>query len=62
MKARRLLRQFRRFHRATEAVSAPAYAILVGVVSIAVGAAMDTNGGGLGGTVGGATPAPAPTT
>ena len=35
-------RRFRRFLRATEAVSALEYAILVGVVTVAIGAAVAT--------------------
>ena len=35
-------RRFRRFFRATEAVSALEYAILVGVVTVAIGAAVAT--------------------
>ena len=35
-------RRFRRFLRATEAVSALEYAILVGVVTVAIGAAVTT--------------------
>lgn len=42
MKAQRLLRQLPRFCRATEAVSALEYAILVGVVTVAIGAAVAT--------------------
>ena len=38
-------RRFRRFVRANEAVSALEYAILVGVVAVAIGAAMVTFGG-----------------
>lgn len=38
-------RRFRRFVRANEAVSALEYAILVGVVAVAIGAALVTFGG-----------------
>ena len=38
-------RRFRRFFRANEAVSALEYAILVGVVAVAIGAALVTFGG-----------------
>lgn len=38
-------RRFRRFLRANEAVSALEYAILVGVIAVAVGAALFTFGG-----------------
>ena len=40
MKTRHISRRFRRFAKANEAVSALEYAILVGVVTIAVGAAL----------------------
>ena len=40
-----LLRPLRRFRRATKAVSALEYAILVGVIAVAVGAALATFGG-----------------
>ena len=40
MKTRHISRRFRRFARANEAVSALEYAILVGVVTITVGAAL----------------------
>ncbi len=45
MKTHHLLRQLRRFPRAIEAVSALEYAILVGVITIAVAAALVTFGG-----------------
>ena len=40
MKTRHISRRFRRFAKANEAVSALEYAILVGVVTMAVGAAL----------------------
>lgn len=40
-------RRFRRFLRATEAVSALEYAILVGVVTVAIGAAVATFSGNI---------------
>lgn len=40
-------RRFRRFFRANEAVSALEYAILVGVVAVAIGAALLTFGGNI---------------
>lgn len=46
------LRRFRRFARANEAVSALEYAILVGVIAIAVGAALFTFGGKIGAAIG----------
>ena len=42
MKTRHISRRFRRFAKANEAVSALEYAILVGVITIAVGAALVT--------------------
>ena len=42
-----LLERLRRFPRATKAVSALEYAILVGVISIAVAAALVTFGGNI---------------
>ena len=45
MKTRHISRRFRRFAKANEAVSALEYAILVGVVTIAVGAAIATFSG-----------------
>ena len=60
MKVKNLLQFFRRFIRAREAVSALEYAILVGVVVAAVGAALVTFSGNIetamntvGGAVGG---------
>lgn len=44
MKTRHISRRFRRFAKANEAVSALEYAILVGVITIAVGAALVTFG------------------
>ena len=41
------LRRFRRFHRATEAVSALEYAILVGVIATVIGVALIGFGGEL---------------
>lgn len=40
MKTRHISRRFRRFAKANEAVSALEYAILVGVITVAVGAAL----------------------
>ena len=45
MKTKHVSRRFRRFLKAKEAVSALEYAILVGVVTIAVGAAIVTFSG-----------------
>ena len=42
MKTRHISRRFRRFAKANEAVSALEYAILVGVITIGVGAALLT--------------------
>ena len=42
MNIQTVTRRFRRFLRATEAVSALEYAILVGVITVAVGAAVTT--------------------
>ena len=42
MNTKHLSRRFRRFKRATEAVSALEYAILVGVIAVAIAAAMVT--------------------
>ena len=44
-KTKHVSRRFRRFARANEAVSALEYAILVGVIAVAVGAAIVTFGG-----------------
>ena len=44
-KTKHISRRFRRFLRANEAVSALEYAILVGVISVGVGAAVVTVGG-----------------
>ena len=44
-------RRFRRFLRANEAVSALEYAILVGVIAVAVGAAIFAFGGDLKGVI-----------
>ena len=41
-------RRFRRFTKANEAVSALEYAILVGIVAVAIGAALFTFGGNIG--------------
>ena len=43
-KTKHISRRFRRFVRANEAVSALEYAILVGVIAVAVGAALTTFG------------------
>lgn len=45
MKTRHISRRFRRFAKANEAVSALEYAILVGVITVAVGAALVTFSG-----------------
>ena len=45
MKTKHISRRFRRFLRANKAVSALEYAILVGVVAVAVGAALTLFGG-----------------
>ena len=45
MKTKHQSRRFRRFLRANEAVSALEYAILVGVVAVAIGAALVTFSG-----------------
>ena len=45
-------RRFRRFLRANKAVSALEYAILVGVIAVAVGAAIFTFGGKIGDAIG----------
>ena len=42
MKTKHISRRFRRFVRANEAVSALEYAILVGVIAVAIGAALVT--------------------
>ena len=47
MKTKHVSRRLRRFGRAAEAVSALEYAILVGVIAIAVGAALATFGGSI---------------
>ena len=48
MKTRHISRRFRRFLEASEAVSALEYAILVGVVTVAVGGAIVTFSGQIG--------------
>ena len=48
MKTRHISRRFRRFAKANEAVSALEYAILVGVITMAVGAALVTFSGNIG--------------
>ena len=45
MKTKHVSRRFRRFLRANEAVSALEYALLVGVVAVAIGAALVTFSG-----------------
>ena len=45
MKTRHISRRFRHFAKANEAVSALEYAILVGVITVAVGAALVTFSG-----------------
>ena len=47
MKTKHVSRRFRRFGRANEAVSALEYAILVGVIAVAVGLALTTFGGNI---------------
>ena len=47
MKTQHVSRRLRRFGRATEAVSALEYAILVGVIAVAVAGALGTFGGQL---------------
>ena len=46
-------RRFRRFAKANEAVSALEYAILVGVIAVAIGAALVTFSGTIKDTIGG---------
>ena len=46
-KAKHISRRFRRFVRANEAVSALEYAILVGVIAVAIGAALLTFSGNI---------------
>ena len=52
MKTRHQSRRFRRFLRANEAVSALEYAILVGVVAVAIGVALLTFSGSISTTLG----------
>ena len=47
MKGRHVSRRFRRFVKANQAVSALEYAILVGVIAVAIAAALATFGGSL---------------
>ena len=51
MKTRHISRRFRRFLKANEAVSALEYAILVGVVTVAVGAALVAFSGQIGNAI-----------
>ena len=52
MKTRHISRRLRRFLKANEAVSALEYAILVGVVTVAVGAAVVTFSGQIANAIG----------